>query len=40
MNIKEKNLRYENDKTGVQKDTAEATKYHLVVTSSDVSSVK
>jgi hypothetical protein len=36
MNIKEKNLRYKNDKSRVQK----ATKYHFVVTSSDVSSVK
>lgn len=40
MNIKEMNLKYENDKHRVQKDTTEATKHHFVVTSSDVLSVK
>jgi len=40
MNIKEMNLSYENDKTRALKDRAKLTKYHFVVTSSNVLSVK
>jgi len=40
MNIKEMNLRYENDKTRAQNDTAKSTKHQFVFTSSDVLCVK